>query len=150
MKINKIANFINNSQAAQKVLTKISKNPAVFSTTAACITAGIARPLTIAALPMKDKQDKKYSIASSISAGLTELITAPLLFIPFNKALSKSGDTLIKTTSTIFSNNPKMVNSFKSVSNRLFKTAVLPLVSLFRFSVVPPVVKMISGREKKE
>lgn len=150
MNVNKISSFINNSKTAQKVLKSVSKNPAVFSTVAACATAGIIRPLSILPIPMKDKQDKKYSIASSISAGITELLTAPLLFIPFNKVLGKSGELLKKTSGTIFSGNEAMVKGYKSVTNRLFKMAVLPAVSMFRFATVSPVVKALYGKKDKK
>ena len=150
MRVNRIASWINNSKTAQKVLTNVSKNPAVFSTVSACVIAGVIRPAAIAPLPMKDKQDKKYSIASSIAAGITELITAPLLFIPFNKVLEKSGDLLQKSKGTIFSNNSAMVKGYKSVTNRCFKMAVLPVVSLFRFATISPVVKALYGKKEGE
>lgn len=150
MKVNKIANFINNSPRAQKALSAVSKNPAVFSTVAACGIAGVIRPLAIVPLPMKDKQDKKYSIASSIAAGITELLTAPLIFIPFQKCLDKSGDLLKKSANTIFHNNDKVVKQYKSVTNRCFKMAVLPVVSLFRFATISPVVKALYGRKEEK
>lgn len=148
MKINPIANFINNSKPTQKVLASVSKNPAVFSTVASCFIAGVMRPMTIAPMPMKDKEDKKYSIASSIAAGLTELITAPLLFMPFQKCLNKSGEQLMKTGGDMFINNAKNVKQYKSVTNRLFKMGVLPFVSLFRFATITPVVKALYGKKE--
>lgn len=148
MRVDKIANYINNSKTTQKILTNVSKNPAVFSTVSACIIAGVIRPAAIVPLPMKDKQDKKYSIASSIAAGITELITAPLIFIPFNKVLEKSGNLLKKTSGTIFSNNEQMVKGYKSVTNRCFKMAILPIVSLFRFATISPVVKALYGKKE--
>lgn len=148
-KINRIANFINNSVRTQKCLEKVSKNPAVFSTVISCGIAGIIRPVTIAPMPMKDKQDKKYAIASSMGAGLTELVTAPLIYMPFQKALNKSGDTLIKTGGKLFENNVKNVKQYKSVTNRCFKMAILPIVSLFRFATVSPIVKTLYGKKEK-
>lgn len=150
MRVDKIANFINNSKATQKALASVSKNPAVFSTVAACVTAGVVRPISILPIPMKDKQDKKYSIASSIAAGVTELLTAPLIFIPFNKVLDKSGSLLEKSAGTMFHNNAKMVKGYKSVTNRFFKMAVLPFISLFRFATISPVVKALYGKDNKK
>lgn len=150
MKVNKIANFINNSKTTQKVLTSVSKNPAAFSTVAACVTAGVVRPLSIVPIPMKSKEDKKYSIASSVAAGLTELLTAPLIFIPFNKVLDKSGEILSKSKGTMFSNNAQAVKGYKSVTNRCFKMAVLPFISLFRFATISPVVKALYGRKENK
>jgi hypothetical protein len=148
VRVDKIANYINRSKTTQKILTHVSKNPAAFSTVAACVIAGVIRPLAIVPLPMKDKQDKKYSIASSIAAGITELLTAPLIFIPFNKVLDKSGDLLKKTKNTIFSNNEVMIKGYKSVTNRVFKMAVLPVISLFRFATISPVVKALYGKKE--
>jgi hypothetical protein len=149
MRVDKISNFINNSKGAQKCLKSVSKNPAVFSTVAACVTAGLVRPLTIAPIPMKNKEDKKYSIASSVAAGLTELVTAPLIFMPFQKALNKSGEKLLKNGGELFANNAKNVKQYKSVTNRVFKMAVLPVVSLFRFATITPVVKALYGKKEK-
>lgn len=149
MNVNKIAGYINTHPRVQKTLTQVSKNPAVFSTVSACVIAGIIRPAAIVPLPMKDKQDKKYSIASSIAAGITEIITAPLIFIPFNKVLEKSGDLLKKGKGTIFSNNEAMVKGYRSVTNRVFKMAILPIISLFRFATISPVVKTLYGKKDK-
>ena len=147
MNVSKISGFINNSKTTQRVLSGVSKNPAVASTMASVAAAGIMRPALISLMPMKDKEDKKYSIASSIAAGLTELLAAPLIYVPFNKMLSKSGELLSKSTGNIFSNNPAMVKGYQSVTNRLFKMAVVPFVSLFRFATVSPVVKTLFGKE---
>lgn len=147
MKINPIANYINKSKSTQKCLAAINKNPAVFSTVASCFIAGVMRPVTITALPMKDKQDKKYGVASSIAAGITELITAPLIFMPFQKSLNRAGDKLLKNGGDLFINNAKNVKQYKSVTNRLFKMLVVPVVSLFRFSTISPVVKVLYGNK---
>lgn len=148
MRINKVANFINNSKTTQKCLSAVSKNPAVFSTVASCAIAGIIRPVTILPIPMKDKQDKKYGIASSIAAGITELLTAPLIFMPFQKALDKSGETLLKEGPELFKDSVKNVKQYKSVTNRCFKMAILPIVSLFRFATISPVVKALYGKKE--
>lgn len=150
MRINPVAKFINNNKVAQKAISGVSKNPAVFSTVASCFIAGVMRPVTLLPVPMKDKQDKKYSIASSIAAGLTELITAPLIFMPFQKCLDKSGDKLMKIGGDLFINNAKNVKQYKSVTNRVFKMGVLPVVSLFRFATITPVVKALYGKDKNK
>ena len=149
MNVGKIAGYINTHPRVQKTLSQVSKNQAMFSTVASCVIAGVLRPAAILPLPMKNKQDKKYSIASSIAAGITELITAPLIFIPFNKVLDKSGVLLKKAKGTMFSNSEQMVKSYKSVTNRVFKMAVLPVISLFRFATISPVVKALYGKKDK-
>jgi hypothetical protein len=69
--------------------------------------------------------------------------------MPFQKALDKSGDTLIKTGGKLFENNVKNVKQYKSVTNRCFKMAILPIVSLFRFATVSPIVKALYGKKEK-
>ena len=43
-----------------------------------------------------------------------------------------------------------MVKGYKSVTNRCFKMAVLPVVSLFRFATISPVVKALYGKKEGE
>lgn len=150
MKVDKIysgiAKFINNSKNTQKILEGASKNPSLMGVGSSCLIAGVIRPVSI--LPMDiEKQDKKYSIASSISAGITELLTAPFIFIPFQKMLDKSGESLLKNGGDLFINNAKNVKQYKSVTNRCFKMAVLPIVSLFRFATITPVVKTLYKKD---
>jgi hypothetical protein len=147
MNVNKISSFINHSKRTQKVLSLASKNPAVFDLGVSFACASIIRPLTIIPMPMKSKEDKKYSIASSISSGLTEILTAPLIFMPMQKIWNKTGKLLLKQKNTVFTNCEKNVKQWKSVNNRLFKMALLPFISLFRFAIVSPVVKALYGQK---
>lgn len=146
----KIANFINNSPKTQKVLSYANKNSSVFDLGVSAVCASVIRPVTILPMPMKSKEDKKYSIASSISSGITELLTAPLIFMPMNKVWNKSGDKLIKSQKTIYENNSKLVKQWKSVNNRCFKMALLPFISLFRFAIITPVVKTLYKENRDE
>ena len=47
----------------------------------------------------------------------------------------------------LFINNAKNVKQYKSVTNRCFKMAVLPIVSLFRFATITPVVKTLYKKD---
>ena len=147
MNVQRIAHFINNSNRTQKILAMANKNSSTFDLSASFICAGLLRPITILPMPMKSKEDKKYSIASSISSGLTELATVPLIFMPAQKIWNSSGGVLIKSKDTIFHNNTKLVKQWKSVNNRCFKMALLPFISLFRFAIVTPVVKALYGKK---
>ena len=54
-----------------------------------------------------------------------------------------------KSKGTIFENSDNMVKGYKSVTNRVFKMAVLPVISLFRFATISPVVKTLFKNENK-
>ena len=43
MKVNKIANFINHSEKAQKVLKSINKNPAIYAAGSSFVLAAITK-----------------------------------------------------------------------------------------------------------
>lgn len=147
MQVNKIttgiANYINNSTKAQKSLKWASDNANFIGIGTSVALACVARPLTLLGVPMENKQDKRYSIASSMASGVTELLTAPLLFNPFKKAVNNSaknigGDLFIKTA--------KDASNYKSITNRAFKICAMPFVSLFRFATVTPLVKAVFGK----
>lgn len=153
MKINgvaeKIANWINRSEGAQRVLKGINKNPAVFSAVTAFAFASILRPVAIGALPFKDKKDKKCSQASAFAAGLTELAATIAVFFPLNKAIENASKSLYKSKGTFYESNNLALRQFKSVTNRGFKIAFLLPISLARFALVKPLMDSIF-KEKKE
>ena len=86
-KVNRIANFINNSPKTQGVLKNINDNPSWYSALATAGFTMVLRPGTMLATSkqFKSKEDRNYSIASSISAGLTEVAASAALFLPLNK-----------------------------------------------------------------
>ena len=96
--VNKIAHWVNTSKFAQKSLRAVSDNPAFASAAVSFVAASVIRPSAQAVLPIKNEQDKKYTIASSVTAGVTELITAALIFIPANKLIAKTSKQLYSTT----------------------------------------------------
>ena len=147
MNIQKIANFINNSPRTQKVFKLASKNPAVFDLGVSFVCASVIRPVTILPMPLHSAKDKRYSIASSISSGVTELLTAPFIFMPMQKIWDKTGDLLFQSKHTIFEKNTQSVKRWKSVNNRLFKMVLLPFISLFRFAIVTPTVKILYKKD---
>ena len=146
----RVANWINNSEGAQKVLRGINKNPAIFSAVAAFTLASIMRPITIGLLPFKNKKDKRVSQASAISAGLVELGTTAAIFLPLNKAIESSSKRLYKAQGTFYEGNNVALRQFKSVTNRGFKLLFLPLISLARFALVRPVSDFLFGKNKGE
>ena len=148
MAINRIANFINNSTTAQKVLRGVNKNPAIATAGTAFVMASILRPAMIGAMPFKEKKDKQYSQASAIAAGATDLIATTLLFIPLNKSIEKASQTLYKSGDAFFKQNAPALRQFKSLTNRTIKLAMLPAISMLRFSLVKPIVNKLFGKDK--
>lgn len=135
-----IANWINNSTKTQNVLKKINKNPAIFSAIISFGLASILRPATIGILPFKNDKDKKCSQASAVAAGLTELAATAALFIPLNKSIEKASKSLYKSKGTFYEGNNVALRDFKSVTNRGFKLLFLAPISMFRFSLVKPLM----------
>lgn len=150
MNIDKIANFINNSKLAQKTLRAVSDNPAMASAGVSFVAASMIRPAMQYVMPIKHEEDKKYTIASSISAGVTELATAALIFMPANKLIKETSKALYSTKKeTIYKENPLLLRQFKSLTSRFLKVGLLPLTSWLRFATVGPTVALIYGKKKK-
>ena len=150
MRVDKIADFINKSKVTQKILRGVSDNPALASAGIAFVAASIFRPSMQYALPIKDKKDKAYTVASSVATGVTELALSAAIFIPANKLIQKTSKQLYSTTkNTIFKENPEILRSYKSLSNRFLKLGLLPLTSWARFAAIAPFVKFLFGKDKE-
>ena len=149
--VNRVANWVNTSKGVQKVLRSVSDNPALASAGVSFVAASILRPGAQSVLPIKNPEDKKYTIASSVTAGVTELLTAGLLFIPANKIINKTSKQLYSTTKdTIYKENPLLLRQFKSLSNRFLKLSLMPLTSWLRFCTVPLAVSLMYPDKKKK
>ena len=148
MRVDKIADFINHSKVTQKILRSVSDNPALASAGISFVAASIIRPFGQAALPIKDDKDKKYTIASSIATGVTDLLFAAAIFIPANKLIQKTSKELYSSTkNTIYKENSQLLRSYKSLSNRFLKVLTLPGTSWLRFAMVAPFVKLLFGKK---
>jgi len=149
--VDKIAAWINKSKTAQKVLRAVSDNPALASAGVAFVAASIFRPTAQGLLPIKNKDDKRYTIASSVATGVTELALSAAIFIPANKLIQKTSKALYSSTKeTIYKENPTLLRSFKSLSNRFLKIALMPATAWLRFSAIAPFVKLLFGKKEKE
>ena len=151
MNVDRVASFINNSKFVQKVLRSVSDNPAMASAGISFAVASLIRPSAQSVLPIKNDKDKKYTIASSVATGVTELAFATAIFIPANKAIQKVSKTLYSTAeNTIYKENPLLLRQVKSLSSRFLKLGLLPVTSWLRFAAVAPFVKILFGKDKKE
>ena len=149
MKVNRIANWINNSKKAQAILKNINDNPAWYGALATGVFTLALRPATIGVMPFKEKKDKQYSIGSSLAAGTMELLGSALIFNGCNKAIKTASDNLYKATGTIYHENPAVLRQFKSITNRGIKVLALLPLSLARFALVKPFVNVLFERDKK-
>lgn len=148
--IDKIANFINNSKTTQKVLRAVSDNPALAGAGISFVAASILRPSAQGVLPIKDKKDRAYTIASSVATGVTELALASCIFIPANKLIQKTSKALYSSKgSTIYKENPLLLRQFKSLTNRFLKICLMPLTSWARFVAIGPFVKLLFRKDKE-
>lgn len=140
MKISRIANFINNSKTAQKVLKSIDRNPAIYGAASSFVLAAVLRPSLIGCFNFKDEKDKKYSQASAIAAGSIELLSSIALFLPLNKSIENASKKLYDCKNTIFYQNAQRLRQYKSITNRGIKVLSLIPISLARFALVKPIV----------
>ena len=150
MKINKIANFINNSKTAQAILKNVNDNPAIWGAASSFLFASMLRPAALEVTPFKKESDRRYSQASAIASGLTELAFSTALFIPLNKSIKTSSDNLYKAVGTVYHKNPEILRNYKSLTNRFLKVGFLLPISLIRFSLVKPIVNTLFGGKKNE
>ena len=147
---NKIAGHINRSNKAQGVLTKIGKNPAIFSAVASFGIASVAKPLVLKALPFKNDRDRKCSQASSIATGLMDIATTTAIFIPLNKAINTASSTLVKNKGTFFEGNKEAVRQFGSITNRGFRLLLIVPISIWKMSLIKPLMDNFLCKKKDE
>lgn len=92
--VNKEKSIYKKSNLLKKVIESADTYQVFFSAGFALILTGLFRPATIMALPgqKKNKDDKKYAAAQSISSGLIGFIVAFLVSTPLSKAIEKFTD----------------------------------------------------------
>ena len=140
----KIAGWINKSERAQKALRGMSKNPALAGAMASFVLSTTARPALILAVT-KDKDDAKFGAASSISAAITEVIGSYAIYKPMNKYIEESSRQLFDKEGSMFFKDAKLLRGYKSITNRIAKLPFVLLISIFRFSMVHPMTKILGN-----
>lgn len=143
MRVDKVANFINNSKTTQKVLRAVSDNAAIFSTVSSFAVASTIRPAMIMGIT-PNKEDAKYGAASSISSSVVELVGGYTILKPITKAIDNSSKKLYDMKDTTFFHNKEMLRRYKTVANRLYKMPTIFLTSLIRFSMVTPIALLLA------
>ena len=137
-----IADYINNSKGAQRVLKGINRNPAMAGAMSSFILSTTVRPATVLAIT-PDKDDAKYGACSSISAAITEVVGSYLIFKPMNKMIEESSKQLYKQEGSVFHENALLLRRYKSLTNRFFKLPPTLLIALLRFSMIYPITKLL-------
>ena len=138
----KVANWINKSERAQKVIKGMAKNPALAGAAASFVISTTARPGLILAIT-PDKDDAKFGAASSVSAAVTEVIGSYAIYKPMNKRIEESSRQLFEKEGSIFFKNAKLLRNYKSITNRIAKLPFALLISIFRFSLIYPTTKLL-------
>ena len=145
----KIANYIERNKFIQKTLYYADKNPSAFQAISVFGLASIIRPSTILAIPNKTEDGKKdnlYSASRSIITGTIDLITAFAIFTPLNKAIDSVGRKLYNSKNTVYFENKEGCSAFKSLFNRGFKLAILPIIAYFNFAYVKQLSNIITKK----
>ena len=136
----KVSNFIEKSPKTQKILRFADKNPSLFNATVVFGLATCVRPSTMILTSGKSedkKQDAIYSAAKSITSGFVDLITALIIFIPFNKIIDKSTRKLFNNPNIkTYFQNKEACSAWKSIANRVAKILLLPAIAYFNFKYV--------------
>lgn len=145
-----IANWVSNSERAQKTLKCINRNPAIFSAVVSFGLASILRPMAIGILPFKNDKDKKCSQASAVSAGLIELASTIAVFTPLNNSIEKVSKSLYKSKGTFYEGNNLALRQFKSVTNRGAKMLFIIPMSLARFALIKPILTNVFKEKPKK
>ena len=146
MKIDKIAqriaNWINKSEGAQKALRGMSKNPALAGALSSFILSTTIRPAAILAIT-PDKDDAKFGACSSISAAITEVVGSYAIYKPMNKMIEESSRQLYKKEGSMFYQNAKLLRGYKSITNRVAKLPIALGIALLRFSMIYPITILL-------
>ena len=143
----RVAKYIASNKRAQNVLKYASTNTSLFNSMFVFGIAMILKPVSIFYTPTPE-DDKRYGIARSLSTGIADLGIAALVFIPLNKAIRKAGDKLYKSKGTIYHDNAKKISQYKSLFNRGFKIALLPLLAFSKFFFIKPIINIATKKEK--
>ena len=142
----------------QKAMTLMNQNQLLADAGIALIYTCCLRPLSIAALPTKDKNEKEkniYQIGHSISTGLIGFATAFVLQTPIKHSIDK-------VTTAVTNNNAKKyiskdaevlfrkenIEKIRMVMERSHQPITLPLKAALTIFLVPRVLKLF-GLSKK-
>lgn len=142
----------------QKAMTVMNQNQLLADAGIALLYTCCLRPLSIAALPTKDNNEKeknKYQIGHSISTGIIGFATAFVLQTPIKHAIdkvttavtSKNAQKYIsKEAEALF--RKENIEKIRMVMERSHQPITLPLKALLTIFLVPKILKLF-GLTKK-
>lgn len=100
-----------NNKFLLKGLETIANHSATFSATTALVMSLTLRPFVIKKTPQVEDKNKKYSIASSVSSGITKFLAVEAIAYPIEKAamaIEKNKNLFLnKKSSEFFKNSPE-------------------------------------------
>ena len=130
------ANFINNNKKIQKVLEKVSDEPAKYSNRFSTVVTGFLRPVTnIATAPKHAKLDGIYNASSAISSSIVECVTGETILKPIKNNIDKSATTLQECGFLNSENSLK----FKSINSRISKMFLIPINTIMKYTILVPI-----------
>jgi len=138
----KAAKYIADHKKVQTFLQKFEANTGLYSSVLAFLVGTTLKPATLVAIPNKEKEDTKYAVARSLSTAIADLGLAGLVFIPLKKGLDAGARRLHNAEGTIYHNNPDACTRFKSIFNRSFKIAGIPMFAWTKFALIPVLAKL--------
>ena len=142
-----------NNKLVLGALEKISDHSATFTALTAVGASMLLRPLAISLTPGVKKENKKHSIASSVSSGLIKLGTTLALSIPIEHAVKTIENSPKEYLNSSANDFLKHKNSFNFASQMLKLSAnMLTAVpkSVLTISLIPLIMDKIFKSAKTE
>lgn len=146
------------NKTINRFLIMANDSQAVFSALFALILTGIFRPAAIMALPgeKKNKDDKKYAAAQSVSSGIIGYAISLLISSPLAKAMKKLEDEPDKylkgekAKELEYLTHTKALEASKKMVNLLHEAILAPPRAIITIALIPPILKYVFGWEKKK
>lgn len=143
------------NKTINKFLIMANDSQAVFGALFALILTGIFRPAAIMATPgdKKNKDDKKYAAAQSVSSGIIGYVVSLLISSPLAKAMKKIEDEpekYLKGPALEYLTHTKALEASKKMVNLLHEAILAPPRAIITIALIPPILKYVFGWEKKK
>ena len=141
-----------NNKLLLKGLEKISDHGATFSAGVALCASVALRPLAIKMTPKVEKENKRYSIASSFASGIAKFLTVAAVSVPLEKAVKYIEDN----PNNFLKNNSGFVkdkNAFSFAAQLLKLSAGIVTAipkSLITISLIPLLINGLYKQKSKE
>jgi hypothetical protein len=150
---NKLEKIFKN-EGFKKTLEKIHDYQLIFGPAFALILTCIFRPAAIMTLPgKKNKDDKKYAAAHSISSGVIGFILSTIMFTPISNAINKfkaNPKEFITNKNSYLLKDEKALATMRTYIDRMPDVISSVPKGILTIAVIPPILKYVFGWEKKK